>query len=76
MRALPVISAVPEIPTVLVGDNTLGLANPLLSLLHDVIWGVVGEADNNGFLGSDSHGGSGEQCGQDGKSSEAHFGKS
>ena len=54
-------------------DDTLGLADALFGLLDNVVWGLVGKADNDGSLGSDSHGGSGEDCGQDGKGCEAHF---
>lgn len=46
--------------TVLVCDDALGFADSLLGFLYDVVWSVVGKADNNGSLGSDSHGGSGE----------------
>ena len=66
-------SAALDALTVLMCDDTLGLADTLLGFFDDVVWCVVGEADYNGFLGSSSHSGSGEQCGQDRKSSEAHF---
>jgi hypothetical protein len=58
--------------TVFVSDDALGLANALLGLLYDVVWGLVRKADDDGSLGSDSHGGSGEQRSQDGEGSEAH----
>lgn len=59
--------------TVFMGDDTLGLTDALLGLLYDVVWRLVGEADNDGSLGSGGHGGSGEQGGQNGQSSETHF---
>ncbi len=58
--------------TVLVSDNALSLADALLGLLNDVVWGVVWEADNDRSLRSDSHGGSGK--GEQGREdSEAHY---
>lgn len=60
--------------TVFVGDDALSLANTLLRLLYYVVRGVVGEADDDGSLRSDGHGGSGEQGGQNGEGSEAHIG--
>lgn len=55
------------------GDDALGLADALLGLLYDMIRRVVGEADDDGFLWGDSHGGSGEESGQNRESSEAHL---
>lgn len=53
-------------------DNAFGLANALLGLIYNVIWGLIGKADDDRPLGSDSHSGGSKESGQDGKSGEAH----
>lgn len=53
-------------------DDSFRLANALFGLLYNVVWRLVGEADNHRPLGSGGHGRSSEQGGQDGEGSEAH----
>lgn len=53
-------------------DDALGLADTLFGLLYNVVWCLIGKADNDRSLGDGGHGRSSEQGGQDGEGSEAH----